>query len=114
MVGHPSHGVHRVYWYLEQIAAGRMRPFPEVQPERALPSSEVWEVSRGFGIIAAERAMRRAIELARERTLALIAVRDASHSGRLGAHSFLAARQGCLGLMVLNGGKRFVAPFAAG
>ena len=114
MVGHPSHGVHRVYWYLNEIAAGRMRPFPEVQPERALPSSEVWEVSRGFGIIAAERAMRRAIELARERTLALIAVRDASHSGRLGAFSVLAAREGCLGLMVLNGGARFVAPFGSG
>ena len=31
MVGHSSHGVHRVPWYLEQIAGGQMRPFPEIQ-----------------------------------------------------------------------------------
>ena len=114
MVGHPSHGVQRVRWYLELIASGEMKPFPEVQPERALPSSEVWDAARGFGIVAAERAMQHAVALAQERTLALVAVRAASHSGRLGAHSFLAARQGCLGLMVLNGGKRFVAPFGSG
>ncbi len=114
MVGHPSHGVHRVPWYLEQIASGQMRPFPEIQAERALPSSEIWDAARGFGIIAAGRAMRRAVALAQERTLALVAVRDASHSGRLGAYSALAAQAGCLGLMVLNGGSRFVAPFGSG
>ena len=114
MVGHPSHGVQRVPWYLEHIAAGKMRPLPDLRPERALANSEIWEVAGGFGIIAAERAMQHAVALAQERTLALVAVRAASHSGRLGAHSFLAARQGCLGLMVLNGGKRFVAPFGSG
>ena len=114
LVGHPSHGVQRVRWYLDEISLGRMRTFPAVQPERATPSSEVWDVARGFGIVAAERAMRRAVALAQERTMALIAVRDASHTGRLGAHSFLAARAGCLGLMVLNGGARFVAPFGSG
>ena len=114
LVGHPSHGVQRVRWYLDEISLGRMRPLPALQPERATRSSEVWDVARGFGIVAAERAMRRAVALAQERTLALIAVRDASHSGRLGAHSFLAARAGCLGLMVLNGGARFVAPFGSG
>ena len=114
MVGHPSHGVHRVPWYLQEIAAGKMRPFPDLRPERALDNSEVWDVARGFGIIAAERAMQRAVELAQERTLALVAVRAASHTGRLGAYSTLAARAGCLGLMVLNGGARFVAPFGSG
>ena len=114
MVGHPSHGVQRIRWYLDLIASGEMNPFPAVQPERATPSSEIWEVARGFGIVAAERAMRRAVALAEERTLALVAVRDASHTGRLGAHSTLAAHEGCLGLMVLNGGARFVAPFGSG
>lgn len=114
MVGHPSHGVHRVPWYLEQIASGQMQPVPEIQAERALPSSEIWDAARGFGIIVAERAMRRAVAMAQERTLALVAVRNASHSGRLGAYSALAAQAGCLGLMVLNGGSRFVAPFGSG
>ena len=114
LVGHPSHGVQRVRWYLELLATGEMKPCPEAAPERTTPSSEIWDVARGFGIVAAERAMRRAVALAQERTLALVAVRNASHTGRLGSHSTLAAREGCLGLMVLNGGARFVAPFGSG
>ena len=113
MLGHPSHGVHRVHWYLELIAAGEMKPLTAIQPERALPSSEIWAVGHGLGIVAAEQAMQRAIALAQQNTVALVAVRDASHCGRLGAYSALAARAGCLGLMVLNGGKRFVAPFGS-
>ena len=49
-----------------------------------------------------------------ERTLALVAVRNASHSGRLGAFSVIAARAGCLGLIALNGAAHFVAPFGSG
>lgn len=114
MVGHPSHGVQRIRWYLDEIAIGGMRPLADIQPLRATPSNEVWAVNKGLGIVAAERAMRRAVAMARERTLALVAVRNASHCGRLGAFSVIAAQDGCLGLMFLNGGARFAAPFGSG
>jgi uncharacterized oxidoreductase len=55
--------------------------------------------------------MQMAVERARQHTLGAVAVHQASHIGRLGAFPPLAAEQDCIGLLMLNGGGRFTAPF---
>jgi uncharacterized oxidoreductase len=55
--------------------------------------------------------MQMAVDRAKQHTLGAVAVHRSSHIGRLGAFPPLAAAQDCIGILMLNGGGRFAAPF---
>jgi len=111
LVGHDSHGVIHIPGYVRQLLNGTMQPVGSYKVVRETPASCVIDANRNIGIVLAYQAMQMAVERAKTHTLGAVAVHQATHIGRLGAFPPLAAQQDCIGLLMLNGGGRFTAPF---
>ncbi len=94
LAGVHSHGVMRIPSYLEEIEAGSVDP--KAEPV-AGGGRGVWrriDGNRGFGHVAATRAVAEAIGGATEHGLACVTVRNCGHAGRIGAYSEAVARRG--------------------
>ena len=65
-------------------------------------SMERWDGHRGFGPLNAKRAMDRAIELARQNGIGLVALGNNNHWMRGGTYGWQAADQGCIGICWSN------------
>lgn len=111
LMGHDSHGVHHIPGYVNGLLKGNMKPVGNQEIVRETPTSAVINANRSIGIVLAYEAMKMAVERAKEYTLGAVAVHQASHIGRLGAFPPLAAEEDCIGILMLNGGGRFTAPF---
>jgi LDH2 family malate/lactate/ureidoglycolate dehydrogenase len=111
LMGHDSHGVIRIPVYVKQLHEGSMRPLGDYKIVRDRPAACVIDANQGIGILMAYRAMEMAVERAKEHTFGAVAVHNVTHIGRLGAFPALAAERNCIGLIMLNGGKCFTAPF---
>ena len=111
LYGHDSHGVIRTPGYVRSIIAGKTKPVGDLKIVRETPVSAVIDAEGSNGIIVAHRAMEMATDRAVEHTIGAVAVHKSSHIGRLGDYPPKAAERGCIGLLILNGGGRFTAPF---
>ncbi len=102
LVGHASHGVLRVKQYVEQIQKGEIvcRKAPTAVNEG--PGFAVLEGGLGFGQIGAERATRLACAKAKTQGIAMVALRNSAHVGRLGDWVELAAEVGCVSFHFVN------------
>ncbi len=111
LMGHDSHGVIRIPTYARSLRQGDLVPVGNQKTVRETPASLVWDANRSFGIVLAYDAMRSAVERAKQHTFGAVAVHRSGHIGRLGAFPPIAAEQDCIGVIMLNGGARFTAPF---
>lgn len=111
LMGHDSHGIIRIPGYVRQLQNGTIRPVTQYKIVRETPVSAVIDAERAVGIVVAAQAMQMAVDRAKVHTLGAVAVHQASHIGRLGAYPPMAAEQDCIGILLLNGGGRFAAPF---
>ena len=111
LVGHDSHGVIRIPAYVERLQSGNIRPFGDHEIVRETAASQVVNANGSIGIPMAHYAMKWAAGRAKERTFGAVAVHRSGHIGRLGAYPPVAAREDCIGLILLNGGGQFAAPF---
>lgn len=111
LMGHDSHGVMRVPGYAEQIEKGSIKALGSQIVEREAPATAVIDADRSIGILMAYEAMEMATRKAQGGGVGVVTVRRASHIGRLGAFPPLAAAENCIGLIMLNGGAMFAAPF---
>ncbi|MDA1189913.1 MAG: Ldh family oxidoreductase, partial [Chloroflexi bacterium] len=111
LAGHDSHGVMRIPAYVGGVHSGSIKPAGNHKIVRETPASLTIDANQCFGIVLCNQAMQWAVDRAQQHTLGAVAVHHSSHIGRLGDYPPLAARQGCLGLLMLNGGRRWVAPF---
>lgn len=111
LYGHDSHGVIRTPGYIRSIRSGGIKPVGELKIVRETPVSAVIDAERTIGIVVAHRAMQMATDRALEHTIGAVAVHQSSHIGRLGDYPPKAAERNCIGLLMLNGGGRFTAPF---
>jgi LDH2 family malate/lactate/ureidoglycolate dehydrogenase len=112
LTGHDSHGVIRVPYYVRCVQEGRVNPRAEIRVVRESATTAVLDCGHNFGQVAAKQGMELAIAKAREHDIAIVALQDCTHTGRLGEYVVLAAERGMMGLMVCNGTARggIVAP----
>ncbi len=108
--GVESHGSTRVAGYLAMIRRGMLNPRPNVQVLKETPSMAMIEGDRAFGIVVAKRAMRMAMDKARNTTIACVTVRNVTHTGMIGFYPMMAARAGLIGL-TMNNGPAILPPF---
>jgi uncharacterized oxidoreductase len=111
LMGHDSHGIMRAAGYTRALLKGDIQPVGNHKIVRETPASLVIDANRSFGIVLTYTAMQLAVERAKQHTLGAVAVHHSSHIGRLGAFPPLAAQEDCIGILILNGGGRFAAPF---
>ncbi len=111
LMGHDSHGVIRLPGYARSLQARDLLPVGNHRVVRETAASLVIDANKSFGIVLAYEAMRLAVARAKQHTFGGVAVHNSGHIGRLGAFPPLAAEQDCIGVIMLNGGARFTAPY---
>jgi uncharacterized oxidoreductase len=113
LVGHDSHGVIRVPSYIDWLRAGKViaNQAPKVVFENDVIA--VVDGQFGFGQVMGEEAMKVGIEKTRRQGVAVVALRNSGHLGRIGDWAEMAAAAGMVSLHFVNtsGGGILVAPF---
>jgi uncharacterized oxidoreductase len=112
LVGHDSHGVIRVSHYVRWLREGKVLPGRTIQVVFENEVIAVVDGQFGFGQSLGEQAMRLGIEKSARHGVAVIALRNAGHLGRIGDWPLMVARAGKLSLHFVNtsGAGILVAP----
>ncbi|MCC3303767.1 malate/lactate/ureidoglycolate dehydrogenase [Sneathiella sp. HT1-7] len=110
--GHDSHGVGMIPRYIDNIKAGALHPNEHVEQIKKDGSILVFDGRAGFGQVVAREAMAQAISVAKETGLALSALRNAHHIGRVGTYGEQCADAGLVSIHFVNvtGHRGLVAP----
>ena len=102
--GHSSHGVMRAPWYLDRVKNGVMKPVTVQERVIDAGAIAVVEGHDGVGQVIARDAMLDAIRRARLHGVGIVSVRNSGHHGTLGYFTRMAAAEGCIGILMANGG----------
>jgi L-2-hydroxycarboxylate dehydrogenase (NAD+) len=100
--GIESHGVGRLKYYYDRITAGVQNIRTEVELVQDTETTAVVDGHHGMGQVIAYRAMRLAMDKARQYGLGAVAVRNSTHFGIAGYYPLMAAQEGMIGLTVTN------------
>ena len=113
LVGHDSHGVIRVPAYIEWLQAGKVNPNQSMRVVFENEAIAVVDGNFGFGQVIGEQAVQLAIDKSARHGVAVMALRNCGHLGRIGDYAVLAARAGKFSLHFVNtsGAGILVAPF---
>ncbi len=98
--GVDSHGVMRIPRYLEQIAAGHIRPQAELRLLKSTGGIALLDADGGPGPVAMARAMDEAIAAAKRVHVGWCVARRITHAGAVGHFALRAAAQGMAGLVM--------------
>lgn len=99
-----SHGVARLGRYISGIKSGYIRPGIELGVSEPVPAIGIIDARNGVGQVAADKAMRMAIEKAKTNGVGLVTVRNSNHYGIAGYWVQLALEQKMLGISMTNAG----------
>lgn len=91
--GYHSHGAVRVEYYAERISKGGINTTPKFKFEKTGPASAIYHGDNGCGYVAATLSMQEAIKMAKETGVAIVGVKNISHSGSLGYYVEMAAKE---------------------
>jgi uncharacterized oxidoreductase len=100
--GHDSHGVGMIPSYLRNLAGGKAKPNEPGRVVSDAGSMIVYDGERGWGQIVARNATLLGIERARRDGVAVVALRNAHHIGRIGTYGEMCAAAGLLSLHFVN------------
>jgi len=102
LYGINSHGINRVPRFLDQIKKGLININAEAEKVESFGSIERWDGNLGAGIINATKCTERAIELAKENGMGLVALRNTNHWMRGGYYGWQAANENCISILFTN------------
>jgi len=108
--GVDSHGSHLMAMYASRLRAGLIVPDAEVQVISDEGSTVHLDAGLGFGQVAGLQAAELVAARARVHGVAVVAVREATHLGALGAYTSRVAEAGRICFCFQNG-PTFVPPF---
>ena len=103
---HPGQGqgLEKLFRYHRRVRNGGIVPGAKMEWIREGTCHALLDAAKGFGYVAAHRAMGRAIEKATEGGVALVGVSNSNHFGIAGYHALQAARAGLIGWAFTNAG----------
>lgn len=100
--GVDSHGVARLRGYVRLVQVNRLNPNPEFCFTQKLATSATLDADKSIGFLSAHLAMQKAIEMAENVGVGMVAVRNSNHFGIAGQYSLMAAEKGMIGLAMTN------------
>lgn len=95
LAGHDSHGVGMLPTYVRLLQDGLLVPNQTADTVLDAGALLVIDAKRGYGQRMAGDAVRRAIQRAQQVGACVLALRNASHIGRIGTYAEMATRAGC-------------------
>ncbi len=100
--GIPSHGVARLWRYLNGIEHGIMLPSVIPSVLRETPSSIVYDAGGAMGAPVSFSAMKEVLKKAEKQGSAFASVRDSNHFGIAGYYSMMALEKDMIGICMTN------------
>src|SRR5437867_2757175 len=112
--GVETHGVSNMLRaYVRDYRAGKLDPRPGWRIVRESPGTAVIDAERRLGIIVGPKAMRLAIDKARNVGVGVVTVYNSGHFGAIGHFAMQAAQQDMVGVCFTGAGLSVVPTFAA-
>ncbi|MFN0051875.1 MAG: Ldh family oxidoreductase [Planctomycetales bacterium] len=108
-----SHGSRATPRYLAAMDRGDIDPRGATLTVRQTAAAAVLDGGRNLGHVASTKAMRMAIEMARQVGTGTVAVRNSQHYGAASVYSLMAAREGMIGYCTTSTGGATVAAFGS-
>lgn len=102
LCGHDSHGVIRIPRYVASVEDGTVIPGAHAELVHDVGSLALVDGNRGFGQVIGEEVMSIIAERTRRHGIAMVAVRNSGHLGRLGAWAERLAAEQLISLHFLN------------
>ncbi|MFX1309184.1 MAG: Ldh family oxidoreductase [Promethearchaeota archaeon] len=100
--GIESHGIQRCKMYYDRIREGIYEPNTKVEIIKEGPTTALLDGKCGMGHVIAYKAMKMAIEKAKNYGLGAVAVRNSTHFGIAGYYSLMAIKEGMIGITATN------------
>ena len=97
-----SHGVNRFPRFIAQLDAGHIDPTAAPVKILSLGAIEQWDAKQSIGNLTAQKMMNRAIEIAKNNGIGVVALKNANHWMRGGTYGYQAAEQGFVGVCWTN------------
>jgi 3-dehydro-L-gulonate 2-dehydrogenase len=97
-----THGLNRFPKFIDSIKNGSVDVTKRAVLSASFGSLERWDGQQGPGNLNAYRAMERAIELAKEHTVGVVALKNTNHWMRPGNYGHLACDNDCIGILWTN------------
>ncbi len=97
-----SHGLNRFPRFIETIRKGYVVPQNEPVVAETFDSHEVWDGQLGPGNLNAYKAMDRALFLAKNKGVGIVAMRNTNHWMRGGTYGWQASEAGCAAICFTN------------
>ena len=112
--GHDSHGVLRARRYVEWMEDGKIFPGRRIEVERETEVLAVVDGRYGLGQTVGEQTVDLGVEKARRHGVAVTALKNSGHLGRIGDWAERAAESNCASIHMVNvRGSLIVAPYGA-
>ncbi|HBL43042.1 MAG TPA: dehydrogenase [Planctomycetaceae bacterium] len=102
LLGHDSHGVMRLPFYLGRVKEGILKAGEKLQILNETPAAIAGDGCWGFGQTVMHELMNRLIEKAGTLGVSCGTLKRASHIGRLGEYAEMAAAQGMASIICAN------------
>ena len=97
--GVETHGVSNMLRaYVDWLRNGYLNPRPDTQVLRESPGTAALDGDRGLGVLQGTKAMRLAIDKARQVGVGVVTMRNSGHLGAVGHFAMQAARQDMVGI----------------
>ncbi|WP_298767598.1 3-dehydro-L-gulonate 2-dehydrogenase [uncultured Polaribacter sp.] len=100
--GVSSHGINRVPLFIDYIKKGIIKINAEAEQIASFGNIERWDGNFGPGILNAQKCTTRAIELAKEHGMGLVALRNTNHWMRGGTYGKQAVDNKCISILFTN------------
>lgn len=107
--GIDSHGIARLIGYVRLWESNRINVNPNIQIVHQTPSTATVDADKALGLIAAPKAMKIAIEKAKNVGTGWVCVKNSNHFGIAGYHAMLALEHDMIGIAMTNA-SALVAP----
>tara|TARA_Y100000590_G_scaffold140947_1_gene161750 strand:- start:2252 stop:3340 length:1089 start_codon:yes stop_codon:yes gene_type:complete len=112
--GVESHGVSNMLKeYISYYESQIIKPRADWKIVKESPSTATVDADTGLAVILGPKAMNIAIEKAKKVGVGIVTMRNAGHSGAIGHHALIAAKQDMLGMCMTTGGMRVVPTFSS-
>ena len=105
-----SHGIVRLPTYIDRIGNGIVNVQPEMNFVSEKGAVRVLDAKNGLGQLAGHMAMQKAVSLAREFGIGMVAVKNSNHFGTASYFSMMAMKENMIGITMSNASPA-IAPF---
>ena len=112
LVGATSHGLSRLKMYCDRISKKIINPKPKIKIKKISQSISHVDANNSIGFVAADIAVKTAINNAKKTGLGLVAVKNSGHYGLSGYYAEQAVKKNLM-VMVFTSAPPAVAPHGA-